>query len=147
MKKTACRLGGLAAALILAMTLLVPGACAAETASYYFAGTDAVIFADPGGEIYIEGASLATHTMEELGIDSITIYEQQDDGLYDPVYTYTRYNTAGMIEYNEYVFFKSVTYQGTVGKKYYACIGFYAKDDEGSEILYHDSNVVTAVQN
>lgn len=145
MKKNTRRICCLAIALTLAFTLLVPMACAAETASDYFAGTDAVAYAEANGRIYIEGECFGTDIMDEIGIKSITIYEKQSDGYYDDVYTYTQYNTSGMIRYNNYEHFKSVTYQGTVGHKYYARIAFYAKDSDGNETLYHDSNVVTAV--
>ena len=70
---------------------------------------------------------------------------QSPVSLYDPVYTYTRTNTSGMTRTNNVEHFKSVTYQGTVGTKYFATIAFYAEDDEGSETLYCDTNVVTAV--
>ena len=42
-------------------------------------------------------------------------------------------STLFIISYNDYEHFKSVTYQGTVGKKYYARIAFYAEDSEGNE--------------
>ena len=145
MKKNARRLCGLAAVLTLALSIMVPMACAAEQASDYFAGTSAVAYAEADGQIYIEGDCSGTDLMDEIGIESITIYEKQSNGYYDDVYTYTRYNTSGMISYNDYEHFKSITYQGTVGKKYYAEIAFYAEDSEGNETLYHDSNVVTAV--
>lgn len=146
MKKVANRIFASIAVLTLTLTLFIPAACAAENASYYFAGTDAVAYAEANGKIYIEGECIGTGTMDEIGIKSIIIYEQQSDGYYDPVHTYTRYNTSGMISYNNYEHFKSVTYQGTVGTKYYAEIGFYAKDSDGNETLYHDSNIVTAVR-
>ena len=146
MKKFTPRLCALMATLTLVLTLLVPMACAAETASYYFIGTDAVAYAEADGKIYIEAECIGTGVMDEIGVESITIYERQSDGYYDDVYTYTRYNTSGMIRYNNYEHFKSVTYQGTVGKKYYAEIAFYAEDSEGNETLYHSSNVVTAVR-
>ena len=146
MKKNTRRLCGLAVALTLALSIMIPMACAAEQASDYFAGTSAVAYAEANGQIYIEGDCSGTDIMDEIGIKTIIIYEQQSDGYYDDVYTYTRYNTSGMIAYNDYEHFKSVTYQGTVGKKYYAEIGFYAKDSDGNETLYHDSNIVTAVR-
>ena len=85
--------------------------------------------------------------MDVIGVESITIYEKQSDGYYDDVYVYTRYNTPGMTRTNNYEHFKSVTYQGTIGTKYYARIAFYAENDEGSETLYSDTNIVTAVAN
>ena len=145
MKKFSRRLLCLAATLVLTLSLPVPMACAAEQASYYFASTSAVAYAEDNGKIYIEADALATDIMDVIGVESITIYEKQSDGYYDDVYVYTRYNTAGMTRANNVEHFKSVTYQGTVGKKYYATVAFYAENDEGSETLYHDTYVVTAV--
>ena len=125
--------------------LLVPMACAAARASDYFAVTSAVAYAEENGKILIEADVCATETMAEVGVKSITIYEKQSDGYYDDVKTYTRYNTSGMIATNNYTHFKSLTYQGTIGKKYYAEIAFYAKNSDGNETLYCDTNVVTAV--
>lgn len=145
MKQFSRRFFSFAAALTLSIVLLVPMACAATRASAYFAVTSAVAYAEEGGKILIEADVCATRTMDEVGVKSITIYEQQSDGYYDDVKTYTRYNTSGMIATNIYEHFKSITYQGTIGKKYYATIAFYAKNSSGSETLYCDTNVVTAV--
>ena len=117
MKKFPCRLSFLTAVLVLTLSLLVPMACAAEQASYYFTSTSAVAYAEPNGKIYIEADALATGTMDVIGVESITIYEKQSDGYYDDVYVYTRYNTPGMTRTNNYEHFKSVTYQGTIGTK------------------------------
>lgn len=141
------RFSALTVAFVLTLTMLIPMACAAPRASDFFAGTDAVAYAEEDGEILIEADVLATGIMDEIGVKSITIYEKQSDGYYDAVRTYTRYNTSGMISRNDVEHFKSLTYQGTVGKKYYAEVAFYAKDETGSEILYHNSNVVTALAN
>lgn len=145
MKQFLRRLGSLGAILALTMTLALPMACAAEQASYYFACTDAVAYAEDDGKILIEADACATETMDVIGVESITIYEKQSDGYYDDVYTYDQTNTSGMTRTNNYEHFKSVTYQGTVGKKYYARIAFYAENDEGNETLYSNTNVVTAV--
>ena len=145
MKQFSRRFYSLIAVLILTATLLVPMACAAARASDYFAYTDAVAYAEAGGKILIEADTCATDIMDEVGVKSITIYEKQSDGYYDDVKTYTRYNTSGMISTNNYEHFKSLTYQGTIGNKYYARIAFYAKNSDGNETLYSDTNVVTAV--
>lgn len=145
MKQFSRRLCSLIAALILTAALLVPMACAAARASAYFAVTDVVAYAEENGKILIEADACATDIMDEIGVKSITIYEKQSNGYYDDVKTYTRYNTSGMISTNNYEHFKSITYQGTIGKKYYAEIAFYAKDSEGNETLYSNTNVVTAV--
>ena len=145
MKHFSRRLCSLTAALLLAAALLVPMACAATRSSAYFAVTSAVAYAEENGKILIEADACATGMMDEIGVKSITIYEKQSDGYYDDVKTYTRYNTSGMIRTNNYEHFKSLTYQGTIGNKYYARIAFYAKDSDGNETLYSDTNVVTAV--
>ena len=145
MKQFSRRLCSLTATLILAVVLLVPMACATTRSSAYFAVTSAVAYAEEDGKILIEADVCATRTMDEVGVKSITIYEKQSDGYYDDVKTYTRYNTSGMIATNNYTHFKSLTYQGTIGKKYYAEIAFYAKNRDGNETLYCDTNVVTAV--
>ena len=118
MKQFSRRLCSLIAALILTAALLVPMACAAARASAYFAVTDVVAYAEENGKILIEADACATDIMDEIGVKSITIYEKQSNGYYDDVKTYTRYNTSGMISTNNYEHFKSLTYQGTVGKKY-----------------------------
>ena len=145
MKQFSRRLCSLTAALILTAVLLVPMACAAARASDYFAVTSAVAYAEENGKILIEADVCATGMMDEIGVKSITIYEKQSDGYYDDVKTYTRYNTSGMISTNNYEHFKSLTYQGTVGKKYSADIAFYAKDSDGNETLSSITNIVTAV--
>ena len=145
MKQLSHRIFSMFAVLILSVALLVPMACAAARASAYFAVTDAVAYAEENGKILIEADVCATGMMDEIGVKSITIYEKQSDGYYDSVKTYTRDNTSGMIRTNNYDHFKSLTYQGTVGTKYYATIAFYAKNSSGSETLYCDTNVVTAV--
>ena len=145
MKQFSRRTFCLFAAFILSVVLLVPMACASARASAYFAVTDALAYAEENGKILIEADVCATGMMDEIGVKSITIYEKQSDGYYDDVKTYTRYNTSGMISTNNYEHFKSLTYQGTVGKKYYADIAFYAKDSDGNETLSSITNIVTAV--
>lgn len=145
MKQIIRRFGSLTAVLALTLSLMLPMACAAENASYYFAATSAVAYAENNGEILVEAYACATGTMDVIGVESITIYEQQSDGYYDDVYVYDQSNTSGMTRANNYEHFKSVTYQGTVGTKYCARIAFYAEDAEGCETLYAYTNVVTAV--
>ena len=77
MKKISRRFLCLSAVLVLTLSLMVPVACAAEQASYYFAGTSAVAYAEANGKILIEADALATDIMDEIGFESITIYEQQ----------------------------------------------------------------------
>ena len=70
----------------------------------------------------------------------IYIWEQQSDGSYDNVKTYT----SGLIDTNTAASYRRITYSGTPGVKYYATVVLYAKDSDGSEKLYSSTNVITA---
>lgn len=83
----------------------------------------------------------ATETMQELGATQVTVYEEQSDGSYDPVRTYTRYNySPSMISYNRASHVSYVTHYGTPGKSYYAVCAFYAKNATGSQTKWSTSN-------
>lgn len=135
----------------LALILGLPGvAFAAEVnprASYYFSCTDVRAYAKPGSKILIEIDVDATHIMQEVGASYVYIYEQQSDGSYDDVYTYTKEAYPSLIWTNSGCAYVDVTYQGTAGKKYYALVGCYAKDANGAETLYSTTYVVTAAAN
>ena len=128
--------------------LSMPGvAFAAEItprASDYFGRTDVRAYAEGGGEILIEIDVDATHMMQEVGAEYVYIYEQQSNGRYEPVYTFSKYEDSSLVEYNSYFGYVDVTYQGTSGTKYFAYVGCYAKGRNGSETLYFQTNVVTA---
>lgn len=120
-------------------------ASAAETrASDYFAYTDIVAVPTENGEFLVEFDINATKTMEEVGARAIYIYEQQSDGKYELVETFTRYNTDGLIDTNTACAYGRVYYQGTPGVKYFATVALYAKDSDGSETKYRDTRVITA---
>ena len=78
--------------------------------------------------------------MLQLGADKIYIWEQQSDGSYYNVKTYT----CGLIDTNTAASYRRITYSGTPGVKYYATVVLYAKDSDGSEKLYSSTNVITA---
>jgi len=113
-------------------------------ASAYFSATDVRAYAKSGGKILFEVDINATHTMQEVGASEIYVYEQQDDGSWDNVYTFTMDEHPYLIETNTAGAFVDATYQGTVGKDYYAAVACYAKDSNGYECLYDDTPVVTA---
>lgn len=134
----------------LVMILSVPVvACAADAeprASYYFSFTDVRAYAEDNGRILIEIDVNATHTMQEVGASYVHIYEQQSDGDYEAVYTFSKEDYPNLIWTNSTCAYVDVTYQGTIGKKYYALVGCYAKDSNGAETLYDTTRVVTAVR-
>ena len=135
----------------LVLILGLPGvASAAEVnprASYYFGSTDVRAYAKPGSKILIEIDVDATHTMQEVGASYVHIFEKQSDGSYDVVYTYTKEAYTSLIWKNSSCAYVDVTYQGTAGRDYYALVGCYAKDSNGSETRYYETYVVTAAAN
>ena len=133
--------------LVMAICLLACTAMttlAAARASDYFAATDVWATPTSGGSFMVEFEIDATHTMTEIGAKKIYIYEQQSNGDYEEVKTFTSSTTSGLMFYNDYGAYGKVTYKGTAGKKYYALLALYCKDANGSETLYEDTYVITA---
>ena len=132
---------------VLLMTSLSTVAFAANAgarASDYFSATSVRAYAQSGGKILFEIDVDATHTMQEVGASEIYVYEKQDDGSWDNVYTFTKESHPSLIWTNSTCAYVDATYQGTVGKNYYATVACYAKDSSGYECLYGNTPVVTA---
>ena len=130
---------------VLLLASMTMAAYAADTrASAYFSATSVRAYAKSGGKILFEVDINATHTMQEVGASEIYVYEQQDDGSWDNVYTFTMDEHAYLIETNTAGAFVDATYQGTVGKNYFGTVVCYARDSAGAEGLYFDTPVVTA---
>ena len=137
------RILSLLCALCLLCALTIP-ALASARASYYFGCTDVKAYAVGGGEVLFEIDVDATHTMLEVGADVVFVYEQQSNGEYEVVATIERVDNDYMTVENSWFACIDVRYQGIPGRKYFAAIGCYARDASGSEILYFNTNVVTA---
>ena len=132
-------------AIIFALILLVNiSGFAFARASEYFGYTAVYAFALDDGEILIEYDIDPTHTMLECGARIIWIYEEQSNGEYEDVFTYRMEDYPEMIQYDSIIGDGEVTYPGTPGKNYYALVGLYAKDANGSETMYFYTKVVTA---
>ena len=131
-------------ALLLLFGLSTASYAANARASDYFSFTDVRAYAKSGGRILFEVDINATHTMQEVGASEIYVYEQQDDGSWDNVYTFNMDDHPYLIETNSIGACVDATYQGTVGKNYFATVACYARDSEGYECLYGDTTVVTA---
>ncbi len=82
--------------------------------------------------------------MSEIGASRIVVYEESSSGIFEKVYTYTRDTTPGLIQKNAGQKIGTVTYQGKVGKKYYAIVTFYAANANGSEFAVMKTPTVTA---
>ncbi len=120
---------------------MAPTVSASSTrASDYFAFTEVWATPQGNGKFIVEFDITATHKMDVLGADKIYIWEQQSDGSYDNVRTYT----SGLTDTNTADAYRKITYYGTSGVKYYATVVLYAKDSSGSEKIYSDTRVITA---
>lgn len=139
----------ISAILTLAFALNLAGTAAAvePRASYYFSYTDVYATAVSDSQIVIDIEINATHTMQKVGATDVYIYEQQSDGDYEIVYTYTSDDYSDLMWSNDAFYFGAVTYQGTEGVKYYAICTLYCKDSSGSEIMHMTTNIVTATNN
>ena len=82
--------------------------------------------------------------MQELGATVFYIYEVQSDGRYTQVAHYTRNSHPVLIKTNVLRANIQLTYQGMVGKKYYAEAKCYAKNGSGSGTRWVSSSIVTA---
>lgn len=133
-----------ALSLCLIFSIMVAAGFAATNASDYYSSTSVHATAVGNGDVVFEYDANATDFMDEIGAEKIVVWEQQSDGSYTDVYTFTRYNTSGMIAYNDYAHGGGVTYHGTKGVKYYATVKFYAKNSNGNESIYSNTKKVTA---
>lgn len=113
--------------------------------SSYFSCTDVRAYAEGNGAILIEFDITATHTMLEVGATDIFIFEQQSNGSYEIVYTFTSddYYSSMMNTNSAFCEGDVIYYNGTPGVKYYAKCFLYARDSHGSESRAYNTLVVT----
>ena len=133
-----------AAAMLFTLPTAIWAAGPEPRASAYFSATGVRAYAQSGGKILFETDINATHTMQEVGVSEIAVFEKQSDGTWDEVYLFTMDEHPYLIETNSIGACIDATYQGTVGKDYYAIIACYARDSEGAEWLYGETPTVTA---
>ena len=125
-------------ALIVALTLMLSVAVlAAENASEYIAATSAWITRD-GTTIKVNYYIIGAHTMDQIGVKYIYLYESTDYGwtlvktfsYTDPLYAADMMTTnssimAGYLPY----------YNGSPDKLYFADCRFYAEKNGGSDTI------------
>lgn len=113
-------------------------------ASDYFARTRVWATKQGGGAFIVEYDISATGVMEELGASVIYIMEEQSDGDFENVYTFRANDMPELIESDTNSTYGCITYDGTPGTRYYATFGLYAKNSQGNETRYFDTNTITA---
>ena len=117
---------------------------AVTRASDYFWRTQVWATRQGGGEFIVEYDIIATDFMDDLGASVIFIMEEQSDGDFEVAYTFESEDMPELIEHDVDVAYGCVTYEGTPGTRYYATFGLYAKNSQGNETRYFDTNTFTA---
>lgn len=129
------------------LTLFLGSAVSANAtvkASDYFARTQVWATRQGGGDFIVEYDIVATEFMDDLGASVIFIMEEQSDGDFEVAYTFESEDMPELIEHDVDVAYGCVTYEGTPGTRYYATFGLYAKNSQGNETRYFDTNIITA---
>jgi len=123
--------------LILAMLLAVPVSAQEEItpyASIYFSRTETYLYIIDGNRFGIWFDVIATGTMEELGVCSVTVRKSLDGETWRNVKTFTPENYSVMISYDDDYHAGGLSYLGTYNYYYQARVEFYAKKGTGSGI-------------
>lgn len=142
------RVLSLLCALLFVIGVSLPASASDSVTPYgskYFSSTDVRIYAEGNGTLLIEFDVNATHTMLEVGSTYIYLYEQQSNGSYQIVHTFTSVeNYSAMMNTNSPFCSGDVYYyNGIPGVNYYAKCTFYARDSYGSEARMYNTWAVT----
>ena len=147
MKKYFKRLTALTVTAVMLACVLSTAAVAVDTrSSAYLSGYCISVTAENGGKIIVNVDVDATHTMDEVGATSITIWRSSDGENFTSVKTYNSDDYPELLgsglHFNEDV----ITYYGTPGY-YYCASGYcYAGDSRGSDSRYYMSSDVLAIK-
>lgn len=123
--------------LILAMLLAVPVSAQEGITPYasdYFTRTETYLYIIDGNRFGIWFDVLATRTMDELGVKSITVLKSLDGETWRSVKTFTPENYPVMLTTDTVYHADGVSYLGTYNYYYRARVQFYAKRGTGSGI-------------
>lgn len=150
MKKRLIQVTSLSLLMSLMFSLMVsasaaaPGSEVEPQASSYFVAESLGLAAVGGGKVLAKLNVASVGKMQELGATDIYIYEVQSDGRYTQVAHYTRDRYPMLIKKDVSQAIVQMTYQGVVGKKYYAEAKCYAKNTSGSGTRWASSSIITA---
>lgn len=101
--------------------------------SAYLNGYRAVLTADPHGEMVISVDVTGVGYMPEIGATTIYVYESTDGTDFHRVATYESSAYPEMMGSGSIFYEDVITYQGTVGRYYYAKVFVYAGDSTGGD--------------
>lgn len=131
-------------ALVLVFSVcLAPATFALTRASEYITSTRATITAKSNGVMSIGFHILGTGAdMEDIGASIIDVYDSS--GKCVQTFNYNDPGYGDMMGHNTWTYTSSVTFQGVIGEKYYAEVGFYCGDSKGGDADVYVTSYATA---
>lgn len=105
-------------------------------ASAYFGSYCPTVSALGGGKVQVTISVTGTSIMDEIGADSIVLYESTDQTDWEQVKTWDKSTYPGLFDEDTSEHTATVSYYGVAGRYYKAYICIYAKKGTGMESSY-----------
>lgn len=123
-------------ALVMISSLLCTAASASVKSSAYLDAYRAVLTAKSNGVMLISADVTAVGNKPELGVKTIYVYESTDGKTFNWIRTYDSEDYPEMMGSGGIFFEDLFTFQGVIGRYYYAKAFVYAGDSTGGDERY-----------
>lgn len=123
-------------ALVMISSLLCTAASASVKSSAYLDAYRAMLTADPNGSMVITVDVTAVGNKPELGVKTIYVYESTDGKTFNWIRTYDSEDYPEMMGSGGIYYEDVITFQGVIGRYYYAKAFVYAGDSTGGDERY-----------
>lgn len=123
-------------ALVMISSLLCTAASASVKSSAYLDAYRAMLTADPRGSMVVTVDVTAIGNKPELGVKTIYIYESTDGKSFTRIATYKCEDYPEMMGSGGIYYEDVITFQGVIGRYYYAKACVYAGDSTGGDERY-----------
>ncbi|WP_297871080.1 hypothetical protein [uncultured Oscillibacter sp.] len=123
-------------ALVMISSLLCTAASASVKSSAYLDAYRAMLTADPNGSMVITVDVTAVGRKPELGVKTIYVYESTDGKTFNWIRTYESEDYPEMMGSGIIFYEDVITFQGVIGRYYYAKAFVYAGDSTGGDERY-----------
>lgn len=120
-------------ALMMISSLLCTAASANVKSSAYLNGYSAMLTADRGGEMVITLDVTGVGYMPKLGANTICVYESTNGTDFHWIATYEKKDYPEMMGSGTSFYEDVITFQGVVGRYYYATAFVYAGNSSGGD--------------
>ena len=120
-------------ALVMISSLLCTVASASVKSSAYLDAYRAMLTADPRGSMVVTVDVSGAGYMPELGVKAIYVYESTDGKSFTRIATYKSDDYPEMMGSGTVYYEDVITFQGVIGRYYYAKACVYAGDSTGSD--------------